>query len=382
MHNPYFELQKTAVGSKARAGIWHTADGDVQTPAFFPVGTLGAVKGVSNAQLDEIGVQGLLCNIYHLYLRPGIPLLEKFGGLHSFMSWKKPIITDSGGFQIFSLSGLKKMTPEGVEFQSHIDGSKHFLRPEDIVDFQMKAGSTGMIPLDECLKYPATFEQAEKSLAHTMHWVGKGKRHYDAIKDSYAKPRTFFGIVQGSFFPQLRQRAVEQLRELGFTDFAIGGVSVGEPKDLHNLAVDSAIAHIPENSYRYLMGVGEPQDLLDAVERGIDMFDCVLPTRLGRTGTAFHRNGKVVVRNAECKDDNRPLDENCDCWVCKNFSRAYIRHLFKSDEINAHCYISYHNIAWLVRFMADMRKAILEDRFAAFKRDFLNGYERIVAKEG
>lgn len=375
-----YKLDKKASDCNARLGQWITEDGTIETPAFFPVGTQATVKGISPAELNDIGVQGLLSNIYHLYLRPGIDLIEEMGGLHKFMNWNKPIITDSGGFQIFSLSKLKKMTPDGVEFRSHLNGSKHFLTPEDIVDFQLRVGSTGMIPLDECLKYPATYKDTEKSLKHTMHWVAKGKKHYDAVKDNYAKKRTYFAIVQGGFYQDLRQRAVEELLDLGFQDFAIGGVSVGEPKDQHNLAVDSAIAHIPETSFRYLMGVGEPEDLLDAVERGIDVFDCVLPTRLGRTGTAFHTNGKVVVRNAQYAKDESPLDENCHCYVCKNFSRAYIRHLFKAKEINAVRYISHHNIAFLNKFMQNIRTAIKEDRFMEFKKDFLSNYERIVAK--
>lgn len=374
-----YKLLKKSTDSAARLGQWVTEDGVVDTPAFFPVGTQATVKGIAPNELNEIGVQGLLSNIYHLYLRPGIDLLQEMGGLHKFMSWDKPIITDSGGFQIFSLSGLKNMTPEGVEFRSHLDGSKHFLTPEDIVDFQLKVGSTGMIPLDECLKYPATYKEADYSLKHTMHWVKKGKKYYDAVKDNYPKKRTYFGIVQGGFYQDLRKRAVEELLELGFEDFAIGGVSVGEPKAEHNLAVDAATAHIPDTSLRYLMGVGDPADLLDAVERGIDLFDCVLPTRLGRTGTAFHRHGKIVVRNADYIKDERPLDEECDCYVCRNFSRSYIRHLFKAKELNAVRYISYHNIYFLIKFMKEMRFSIAENRFLKFKNDFLANYSRIVA---
>ena len=373
-----FKITHRSVNISARTGEWSTDDGTVLTPAFFPVATQASVKGISSCELREMGAQGLLSNIYHLYLRPGIDLLDKASGLHSFMNWSGPVITDSGGFQIFSLAGLKKMSEDGVEFRSHIDGTKHFLTPENIIEFQLRAGSTGLIPLDECLKYPSSFSETEASLNHTLHWVKLAKRFYDQRKDDYPKKRTFFGIVQGGFFSDLRKRAVEELLSMGFTDFAIGGVSVGEPYLQRIEAVEAAAGYTPEESLRYLMGVGEPQDIIDAVQRGIDLFDCVLPTRLGRTGTAFSFQGKIVVRNAEYSEDMGPLDPECKCYVCRSFTRAYIRHLFKAGEINGIRYISYHNIAWMLELMKKIRTAIKEDRFLDFKDDFMSSYTRIV----
>ena len=372
-----FEVIYQSRSCLARLGKLTTSSGEVLTPAFFPVATQATVKALSPQDLEECRIQGILCNIYHLYLRPGIDTIEKLGSLHRFMGYFRPIITDSGGYQIFSLSSLKRVKKEGVEFSSHIDGSRHFLTPSQIIEMQFKVSSDVLLPLDECLKFPVSFSQAEDSLRLTTLWAEKSKQTFLNCQEKVKIKPLFLGIIQGSVYPELRKRAIEALIKLGFKDFALGGLSVGEPPDLRYNIVHLVISNLPTSSLRYLMGVGTPQDILEAIERGIDLFDCVIPTRLGRTGTAFTDRGKLVIRNAKFSKDESPLDEECRCFVCRSFSRAYLRHLINAKEILGVRAISYHNIWWFAKFLDRIRKAIKEDRFLEFKKEFLRRYVEV-----
>ncbi|HEC69279.1 MAG TPA: tRNA guanosine(34) transglycosylase Tgt [Candidatus Omnitrophica bacterium] len=370
-----FEVLRQEKSSSARLGKLITPSGEVLTPAFFPVATQGSVKSFSPQDLEECRIQGVLCNIYHLYLRPGIEVIEKIGGLHKFMTYFKPIITDSGGYQIFSLASLKRVRKEGVEFSSHIDGSRHFLSPSEIIEMQFRVGSDVIVPLDECLKFPVSFSDAETSLERTSYWAEESRNTFLRLRDKFKRKPLFLGIIQGSVYPELRKKAVEALLNLGFNNFALGGLSVGEPFDLRYNIVSLIVEELPSSSLRYLMGVGTPEDILEAVERGIDLFDCVIPTRLGRTGTAFTNQGKLVVRRATFSEDASPLDEECSCYVCKSFSRAYLRHLINSKEILGIRAVSYHNLWWFSKFLRQIRDAIKENRFGEFKKSFLEKYQ-------
>jgi queuine tRNA-ribosyltransferase len=361
-----FEVLKQDVRSGARLGKIGTAHGEVSTPVFMPVGTQGAVKALMPETLKEMGAGMILSNTYHLYLRPGQQLIRDLGGLHRFMHWDGPILTDSGGFQVFSLGALRKITPEGVLFQSHIDGSRHFLSPELVVSIQEALGSDIMMCLDECTSYPATHREAEESLALTLQWA---RRSRAARKDS---DQALFGIVQGGMYLDLRKKAVESLTEIGFDGYALGGVSVGEPKDSMMEVVAQTAPLLPFDRPRYLMGVGTPEDIVRCVGHGIDMFDCVMPTRSARNGLLFTNHEKVVIKHARYRDDPLPIDSLCDCYTCKNYTRAYLRHLFMANEILAMVLNTIHNVRHYLALMERIREAIREDRYPAFQEHFIS----------
>jgi len=432
-----FRLLHKDRNTRARAGVLETAHGPIETPVFMPVGTQGTVKAISVTELNDCRAQIILGNAYHLYLRPGLDIIAKAGGLHKFMGWNKPILTDSGGYQVFSLAKLRKLSDEGAEFSSHIDGSKHFLTPEKVIDIQRTLGSDIMMMFDECVHYPAARDYVEQSLALTTRWARRSREYLEgargmgqganrpcrkdkniviarvveplprhceeAVKYELAdeaiskseiasslllrakalavaprndKRQLLFGIVQGSTYLDLRKRAVEDLLDIGFDGYAIGGVSVGEPEGLIYEIAEYTADLLPEDKARYLMGVGTPKYMLEVISRGIDMFDCVVPTRNGRNGQAFTWNGELQLRNAAYKEDFRPIDEKCDCFACRNHTRAYIRHLFNAQEILGLRLVSLHNIHFYVKLMQMSRAAIFEGRFEAFKKDFLSHYNK------
>ncbi len=364
-----FELLHREKKTQARSGKLHTAHGTILTPCFMPVGTQGTVKAVLPSMLKESGAQIILSNAYHLFLRPGIEVIKKCGGLHKFISWDRPILTDSGGYQIFSLALLRKITDEGVEFQSHIDGFRHFLTPEDVIGIQRGLGSDIMMQLDECVHYPCTRDQARVAMERTIDWAVRSRK-------VISERELLFAIVQGATYDDLRLECAKRLVEMDFPGYAIGGVSVGEPSELIYNIVGLTAPKLPEDKPRYLMGVGMPDDIIEAVERGVDMFDCVIPTRYGRNGTAFTSEGKLVVRNAPYIEDCRPLDPECDCYTCKNFSRAYLRHLFNTEEILGPELVSLHNVHFYLSISRKMREAIEKDQFPEFKKEFLGKYRR------
>ena len=362
--------------SSARTGLIRRGDYEVSTPAFFPVATQASVKALSPQDLLTCRVQGVLANAYHLYLRPGLEILEKLGGIHKFMNFPGLIITDSGGYQIFSLASLRRSEDKGVSFTSHIDGSSHFLTPQKVIEIQKSIGSDIWVHLDECLKYPVDFSQARRSLQRTLKWAKLSQKKFLQLKSEENISQLLLGVVQGATYEELRHEAVDEMLALGFEHFALGGLSVGEPFNLRYNIVSSVIAKLPPGSLRYLMGVGKPQDILEAVERGVDLFDCILPTRLGRSGTAFTSCGRVIVRDAAFKKDERALDEECGCFVCQNFSRAYLRHLFNAKEMLGARLVSYHNVFWYENLMAKIREAIAQDRLSKFKAEFLRRYQK------
>lgn len=364
-----YEHIKTCKQTGARLGIVHTPHGSFETPVFMPVGTQGTVKAMSPEEMAEIGSGIILSNTYHLWLRPGTEVIQEAGGLHQFMNWDRPILTDSGGFQVFSLSKLRDIQEEGVHFRHHLNGSKLFLSPEKAIEIQNVLGSDIMMAFDECPPYPATREYMQSSVDRTSRWA-------ERCLEAHARPsdQALFGIVQGGEYEDLRKQSAQDLVSLDFPGYAIGGLSVGEPKDVMNRVLEFTVPHLPEDKPRYLMGVGTPDSLIDGAIRGIDMFDCVLPTRIARNGTLMTSQGRLVVRNAKYKHDFRPLDENCDCYACKNYSRAYIHHLIKSDEIFGLRLTSYHNIYFLVNLMEEVRQAIREDRLGDFREAFFEEY--------
>lgn len=365
----FFELLKRDKFSGARLGKITTERGQAETPAFMPVGTQGTVKALIPEEVEETGASIILCNTYHLYLRPGAELILKAGGLHRFMNWKKMILTDSGGFQINSLAHLSKLTEEGVIFRSHIDGSLHILTPEKSLEVQEKLGSDIMMPLDICLPNPSPYKKSEQALIQTTRWALRSKTFHEG------KPGVLFGIVQGGIYPDLRKKSLEEIEELDFPGIAIGGLSVGEEKELMYEILDDLLPLAPFQKPRYLMGVGAPSSIVKCVSLGIDLFDCVLPTRLGRNGTAYCNTGKVNIDNARFREDFSPLDPACDCYVCRNYTRAYLRHLFVSKEMLAGRLLSYHNLYFLGKLMARIREAIREDRFREFKEEFEKTYQ-------
>jgi len=370
-----FKLIHKDKSSKARIGKLVTAHGEVDTPVFMPVGTQGTVKAIDKNELVSLGAEIILGNAYHLYLRPGLNIIQKAGGLHGFMGWQKPILTDSGGYQVFSLARLRKLTEEGAEFSSHIDGSKHFLTPEKAIDIQSVLGSDIMMVLDECVHYPAAKDYVEQSLGLTTRWARRSKAHFLKLKEAHPdNKQLLFGIVQGSTYLDLRKKAAEDLLEIDFDGYAIGGVSVGEPREMIYEIAEHTAAFLPEDKARYLMGVGMPPDILEAIARGVDMFDCVVPTRNGRNGQAFTPDGDIQLRNAEYKEDMRPIDETCGCFACRNHTRGYIRHLFNTEEILGLRLVSLHNLYFYVKLIQLSREAIRKDRFGAFKDDFINRY--------
>lgn len=354
--------------SRARTGRIHTPHGSVETPVFMPVGTQGTVKGLTPEMVREAGAPMILGNTYHLFLRPGHERIRRLGGLHRFMNWPDPILTDSGGFQIYSLGALRKRTEEGYAFQSHIDGSSHVMTPETCIAVQEALGSDIMMCLDECPPYPSSFAAAESSLDLTVRWA---KRCAEARRPGST---SLFGISQGVVYPVLRKRGIEALVEIGFDGYALGGLSVGEPKDLLYETVDFAAPCLPPDKPRYLMGVGTPEDILECVGMGIDMFDCVMPTRNARNGMLFTNRGKLVIKNARYRDDGSPLDDQCGCYTCRNYSRAYLRHLFIAREILAIVLNTIHNIAFYMALMTRIRAAVQGGAYEAFRRTFLETY--------
>ena len=364
----YELIKKTG---NARAGIITTPHGTIETPVFMPVGTQGTVKGMTKEELVELGSEIILGNTYHLHLRPGDDLVARFGGLHKFSGWEKPILTDSGGFQVFSLGHLRKITEEGVAFSSHLDGSKRFLSPEKSIEIQNNLGSDIVMLFDECPPGMSSREYLIPSIERTARWA---KRCIEAHKRP--EEQGLFAIVQGGIYEELREKSLESLREMDehFSGYAMGGLAVGEPREDMYRILEHITPKFPENKPRYLMGVGEPLDMLEAVESGIDMMDCVQPTRIGRHGTVFTKYGRLVVKNAGYAEDDRPLDEGCSCYVCRNYSRGYIRHLLKAGEILGQRLTTYHNLYFLVQLMKNARKAILEDRFPEFKEEFVKNY--------
>ncbi len=355
----------------ARAGSLRTDHGEVLTPVFMPVGTQGTVKAVSQRDLTELAAGIILANTYHLYLRPGTGILEKLGGLHRFMSWDRAILTDSGGYQVFSLSELRTIREEGVTFRSHLDGSSHVFTPEQVVDVQRSIGSDVMMVLDECAPFPSDREYAERSVDLTSRWAERSREAFVRTQPKYGHRQIQFGIVQGSTYDDLRVRSATALVPMGFEGYAIGGLAVGESADVMYRMAETVIPHLPVDKPRYLMGVGTPQNLIEAVSRGVDMFDCVLPTRNGRNGQVFTTSGTMNLRNAVHRDDPRPLDERCPCPTCRTYSRAYLRHLFIAKEVLALQLATVHNLSFYLQLMRDMRSAIMDRRFVSWKTTML-----------
>jgi queuine tRNA-ribosyltransferase len=359
-----FDLLKECPDSRARRGTIHTRRGPIETPAFMPVGTQGTVKGMMPEQLKEIGSQIILGNTYHLYLRPGHERMARFGGLHKFMNWDRPILTDSGGFQVFSLGDLRKIDEEGVRFQSHIDGSKHILTPELSIAIQEALGSDIMMVFDECIPHPSSREYINESTARSTRWAARCKA---ARTDESA---ALFGIVQGGMEKDLRKKSVEGLLEIGFDGYALGGLSVGEPAEVMYQVMDWSLPLLPKDHPRYVMGVGTPENLVEAVSRGADMFDCVMPTRNARNGVLFTSFGKISIKQARFIEDEMPIDPDCSCYVCRNYSRAYLRHLYQSNEILSSVLNTTHNLYYYLHLMKRMRDAISEGTFKTFRDDF------------
>ena len=393
-----FKIIAKDKNTKARAGELTTPHGVLKTPMFFPVATQATVKTLSNEDVKACGAQAVLSNTYHLYLRPGLEVLKKAGGLHKFMGWDRPILTDSGGYQVFSLATLMKVKEEGVEFQSHLDGSKHFLKPEDIVDLQLGFGSDIIMPLDECVHYPAEKDYARASLKLTTDWARRSKKRFIGTfpEGTLCQPSLnsmmlqgvpsgnvpaacrplLFGIAQGATYLDLRKEAVEKLVEIGFDGYAVGGVSVGEPDELVGEIAQYALGLLPEESPHYLMGVGTPLDIIESVSEGADMFDCVMPTRNGRNGTAFTEKGKIVLRNAAYIDDFSVIENGCGCLACKGgYTRAYIRHLIGASEILGLRLVSLHNVYFYVKLMEDIQNAIISGSYSKFKEEFVKKYK-------
>ncbi|HWQ73185.1 MAG TPA: tRNA guanosine(34) transglycosylase Tgt [Desulfitobacteriaceae bacterium] len=363
------EILKEDSRTRARIGKLHTPHGIIDTPVFMPVGTQATVKTMTPEELKDLDVRIILSNTYHLFLRPGHELIAEAGGLHTFMHWDGAILTDSGGFQVFSLGDLRKIQEEGVEFRSHIDGSRRFLSPEIATQVQIALGADIIMAFDECAPYPCTHEYARNSLERTTRWT---KRCRDTLGAS--KNQALFGIIQGGTYQDLRIQSAEEIVELDLPGYAIGGLSVGEPKELMYEVLDYTVLHLPKQKPRYLMGVGSPDALIEGVMRGIDMFDCVLPTRIARNGTALTRNGKVVVRNADSARNFSPLDPTCTCYACRHYSRAYIRHLLKADEILGLRLMSIHNLCFLQTIMREIREAVKEERLPEYRRRFFADY--------
>ncbi|MCI6711229.1 MAG: tRNA guanosine(34) transglycosylase Tgt [Anaerovoracaceae bacterium] len=365
-----YELIKEDPRTRARRGRLHTPHGTIETPVFMPVGTAGTVKAMLPEEVKSLGAEIILSNTYHLYLRPGHDIVREAGGLHKFMNWDRPILTDSGGFQVFSLGAMRKISEEGVKFRSHIDGSSHMLTPEKSIEVQNALGSDIMMAFDECAPYPADYSYVKNSLERTTRWLRRCK---EAHKDT--ERQSLFGIMQGGMYKDLRYQSAMEIVELDLPGYAIGGLSVGEPRELMYEVLDYAADYLPKDKPRYVMGVGTPDHLFEGVERGVDMFDCVLPTRLARNGSAMTSHGKVNIKNARFERDFTPLDHECDCYVCRNYSRAYLRHLFKANEILSSMLLSYHNLHFLVHTMQNIREAIEQDRFTEYKREFYMKYD-------
>ena len=363
----HFELQAECPDTGARAGLLHTAHGVVETPVFMPVGTQATVKGVPQRDLEnELGAQIILANTYHLFLRPGHELIRKLGGLHKFMAWPRAILTDSGGFQVFSLSDLRKITEEGVLFRSHLDGDQHLFTPESVVDVQLALGSDIMMTLDECLAYPASHEAASQAMLRTVRWAQAASQYHSRVTDGTGSRSALFPIVQGSMFADLRRACVTELLDLNAPGYAIGGLSVGEPRSLSLEMTEVTAPLLPSDRPRYVMGVGMPEELPEYVARGVDMMDCVLPSRNARNGSLFTSEGRVSIKQTRYKDDPAPVDPNCTCYTCRTHSRAYLRHLFQAGEILFATLATLHNLHHYLDRMRQIRQSILLGRFRAY----------------
>ena len=368
-----FDVVAKSTESQARAGLVKTSHGEIETPVFIPVGTLGSVKAVSPEELIEAGAQMILGNTYHLYLRPGCDIINRFNGLHQFMHWSKPILTDSGGFQVFSLAKLARVSDEGVTFQSHIDGSKHLLSPEKVMEIQACLGTDIAMCLDQCIQYPATREQCRAALNITTQWALRCMRYHQSSSNGH---NALFGIVQGGMFEDLRRQSAEELMNIEFDGYAIGGLSVGEPVDLMLEVGGYTLPVLPSAKPRYIMGVGTPENIIELVARGADMFDCVLPTRNARNGQVFTQAGTINISNSRYKDDTDPLELDCRCYTCCNYSRAYLRHLYMARELLAYRLNTVHNIHYYINFTKQLRTAIVADEFESFRKDFYDKRER------
>lgn len=364
----YFELIHEDKNTKARYGILHTPHGDFETPMFMPVGTLANVKGISNEDLYQMKAGVILSNTYHLTLRPGTDVIKKAGGLSKFTNYNGPTLTDSGGFQVFSLAKKRSITEEGVTFKNHLNGDKLFFSPEISIKKQEEIGADIIMSFDECIPYPSSYEYIKKSVERTLRWAKRGK-------DAKTSDQALFGIVQGSNNEELRKYCAEELVKIGFDGYAIGGASIGEPKEEFIKMVSYSTPYLPKDKPRYLMGVGTVGYILEAIERGVDMFDCVLPTRIARHGTLMTSNGRINIKNQKYKEDFTPLDPNCDCYTCKNYTKAYLRHLYVCEEVNAKRLLSYHNLRFLIKLCEDIRQAIKEDRYLEFKNELIKKYQ-------
>ncbi len=363
-----YELVHIDKNTGARAGILHTPHGDIKTPIFMPVGTNSTVKLVTNHHLYESGAQIILGNSYHLYLRAGDELIAKFGGIHKWMNWDKPVLTDSGGFQVFSLAHLRKINEDGVEFRDPKDGKKHYINPEISMKIQQNIGADIIMAFDQCAPYPCDYDEAKKAMERTHRWLER------CIKAKNNPKQALFPICQGAFYDDLRKESAAFVSQIDAVGYAIGGLSVGEDKETMNHFINFTAPLLPANKPRYLMGVGTPEDLLDGIKGGIDMFDCVLPTRNARHGSFFTWNGKKQIKNAQYQEDASPLDENCNCYACRNHSKAYLRHLYKCNEGTGQALMSIHNITFLINFSQMVREAILEDRFEEFYNEHYNNF--------
>jgi len=364
-----FRLVKTCPESKARAGELATPHGTVATPVFLPVGSQATVKTLTPSEIKDIGIAMVLANTYHLYLRPGIDVIQKMGGLHKFMGWEGAILTDSGGYQIFSLASLRRVSDEGVIFRSHIDGSQHIITPESVIQFQENLGADIIMVLDECPAHDDSLEKVQRAMTRTHQWAERCQ------KSQKRDDQALYAIVQGGIFPQLRHRSAEYLASLGFPGYAIGGLSLGESKEVTLAMVEETVASLPENKPRYLMGVGSPEDLLEGINRGVDMFDSALPTRVARNGAFFTRLGRVNIGNATYKQMEQPIDPDCDCYTCRTFSAAYLHHLFSCEELLAYRLATIHNLSFINNLMCKARGAILDGTFNSFKDSFLASYK-------
>jgi queuine tRNA-ribosyltransferase len=362
-----FRIDNKSSDTQARAGVLATPHGTINTPIFMPVGTAGTVKAIIPEELNDCGAQIILGNTYHLYLRPGMEVIRQFSGLHNFMHWDGPILTDSGGFQIFSLAKISKTTEKGFDFQSHIDGSRHLISPEDAVDIQTTLGADIIMCLDSCIPYPADEQQAREALELTTRWAERCKIQWDAIT---GRQNSLFGIVQGGMFKHLRMQSAEELISLDFPGYAVGGLSVGEPKDLMMEMADHSLPLLPDEKPKYIMGVGTPEDLVELVSMGADMFDCVMPTRNARNGKLFTSFGAVNINNAQFKTDTDVLDPECTCYTCRHYSRAYLHHLYRSRELLSYRLNTIHNLHYYLNLMRNMRTAIMNDTFSLFKSSF------------
>jgi len=370
MSNPVtFELLHTCKQSGARLGVLHTPHGDIPTPIYMPVGTQATVKAMTPREMEEINAKIILSNTYHLHLRPGEDIIREAGGLHQFMDWHHPILTDSGGFQVFSLAELRKITEEGTAFRSHLDGSKQFISPEISMDIQQALGSDIAMAFDVCSPYPCDHKTAQEAMHRTHRWAERCKKHHTR------SDQALFGIVQGAFYADLRIESAKTLADMDFPGYGIGGLSVGEPKPVMYEMLEQIEPYLPKEKPRYLMGVGTPDCFLEGILRGVDMFDCVLATRIARNGTCFTRNGRLVVRNAQYARDFTPIQEGCDCYACQHFSRAYVRHLLKAGEITGGRLASIHNLRFLIHMMEEIRQAIAEDRFLDYRKEFYEKYD-------